>query len=233
MKNSEQASNDIGDLGHVEARSQLYQCFATAFSDPGDHFLDCIFNGEYLETLHDLGNQLPYPTPFDGSVTTLVPPGLQKQDIKVFYASCFEAGAQGASLRETGYSALPEKAQMEEIFRFYQYFGLDFSKGGLRELPDSLPVELEFMHYLTFLEAKSLQAEARKETADSNRTALQLAQRDFLKQHLGIWIQAFVLQLERLPDSRFYTDMARLLRAFVQSEKQFLSGAHDKLIATT
>jgi DMSO reductase family type II enzyme chaperone len=233
MKDTENPTASISTLGHVEARSQLYQCFATAFSDPGDDFLNSVFDGEFLEALHQLGNRLPYPGPFDTTVKTLVPQGIQKQDIKVFYASCFEAGNQGASLRESGYSTLPEKARMEEIFRFYQYFGLDFSAGQLRELPDSLPVELEFMHYLTFLEAKSLQAESLNEAAENNINALQLAQRDFLSQHLGTWVQPFALKLESVLDCSFYPDLARLLQLFIQCEKRFLTGASDELIATT
>jgi DMSO reductase family type II enzyme chaperone len=229
MKNNKQPPDSISDMGHVEARSQLYQCFAAAFSSPDDHFLNSIFNGEFLETLNQLGHGLPYPMPFEPSLTTLVPPGVQKQDIKVFYASCFESGNQGASLRESGYSTLTAKAQMEEIFRFYQYFGLDFSKGELRELPDSLPVELEFMHYLTFLQAESL-----KKAADNNNlAALQLAQRDFVSKHLGIWIRPFMVKLESIPGSRFYSDLAALLHLFIQCEKRFISGTTDELIATT
>ena len=123
---------------------------------------------------------------------------------------------------------------MEEVFRFYQYFGLDFSKGGLRELPDILPVELEFLHYLTYLEAKSLEAQLPEEPVEKNNiAALRLAQRDFLTEHLGVWIQPFMLKLESVPDSRFYTDLSALLYHFIQGEKRFLSGAADGIIATT
>jgi DMSO reductase family type II enzyme chaperone len=229
MTNNERSPNNISDMGHVEARSQLYQCFAVAFSSPDDRFLNSIFNDEFLETLNQLGHGLPYPMPFEPSLTTLVPPGVQQQDIKVFYASCFESGNQGASLRESGYSTLTEKAQMEEIFRFYQYFGLDFSKGELRELPDSLPVELEFMHYLTYLQVESL-----INAADNNNlAALQLAQRDFLANHLGNWIRPFMVKLESVPGSRFYYDLAALLHLFIQYDKRYLSGTTDELIATT
>jgi DMSO reductase family type II enzyme chaperone len=232
MKNKDIPVEDISDIGHLEARCQLYQCFATAFSDPGDDFLESILNGEFADVLIRLGDEIAYPGLFGQSLDKLIPGREQKQDIKVFYASCFEAGSQGISLRESAYSSLPEKALMEEILRYYQHFGLDLSTGGLRELPDTLAVELEFLHYLTFLEIQSLQADSASKSGENNLAALRLAQRDFLTEHPGTWVRPFMQQLERVPDSEFYTDLARLLFLFIQNEKRILKRLKSETIAT-
>jgi DMSO reductase family type II enzyme chaperone len=202
---------------HLEARSRLFQCFAEAFTHPGDDFLTRIFGGEFLSTLGSLGNRLPYPTPFEDPASPLVPQGMEKQDIRVFFTTTFESGHQGVSLRELAYSSLTEKALLEDVLRFYQHFGLGLSKGELREPPDSLPVELEFLHYLTYLEAN-----AQKESgADHNSAALQRAQRDFIDRHIGAWVRPFMLKLKGVPDNGFYAGLADLMACFLESEQHF------------
>ena len=64
--------------------------------------------------------------------------------------------------------------------RFYEFFGLAHREGA--EMPDHLSVELEFMHFLTHLEAQTREAEA----LDS----LRRAQHDFLSRHVWRLVQA-------------------------------------------
>ena len=220
---SQDLLNKVAAAECIEARSQLYRCFALAFTHPGDDFLECLFDGEYLRTLLELGDGLPYPTPFENSHEALIPPGTRKQDIGIFFTTCFEAGSQAVSLRESGYSTLAEKALLEELFRFYQFFGLDIAKRGLPELPDTLSVELEFLHYLTYLEANSVRASGERR----NTVALQRAQRDFVDIHPGSWIQPFAARLSDVVDGEIYARLAELLSCFVRSEmRHSRTGSH-------
>jgi DMSO reductase family type II enzyme chaperone len=219
----------------VSARSQLYRCFATAFSYPDEAFLDSLTSGDFSEILVELGTRLPYSTPFEGVHINRLASGMERQEIKVFYSTTFQSGNQAVPLRELAYCTLTEKALLEELFRFYQHFGLEFSQGELRELPDNLPIELEFLHYLTYLEA-----EASKEGGDNcnnnsnnnkNMEALHNAQRDFINLHPGKWVQQFSSRLGKLQGSAVYSILAELLHQFIAREKFFLSGSQDELIA--
>lgn len=210
----------------VAARSQLYQSFATAFSTPGEEFLDSLMAGEFVDLLVQSGEQLPYSSPF-ANLDPLTGE-MSRQEIKVFYSSFFESGIQAVSLRELAYSSLTEKSLLEELFRFYQHFGLNFSDGELRELPDNLAIELEFMHYLTFLETEA--KSAGKENA--NIKALRSAQRDFINLHPGKWVQPFLARLQSLQNNSVYLDLADLLVHFIDSEQRFLSDPGNELIAT-
>jgi DMSO reductase family type II enzyme chaperone len=209
--------------GAHAARSQLYQCFASAFSHPGEDLLNSIFSGQFLNTLVELGHRLPYATPFEvPAINEIDSPALQgvsREFIGHFYTTHFESGGHAISLRESSYSSLTEKALMEEIFRFYHFFGLDLSNSHLRELPDTLPIELEFLHYLTYLQAKTLDAVEKP----SNSAALQRGQKDFLQQHLGKWLGPFTSKLQRIGGATFYAGAANLLHQFIRSEEQFLS----------
>ena len=210
------AGGAAGAAEHLEARSRLFQSFAEAFTHPGDDFLTRVFSGEFLDTLVALGNRLPYPTPFKEPTRPLVPQGMEQQDIRVFFATTFESGHQGVALRESAYSPLTEKALLQDVLRFYQHFGLELSEGQLREPPDSLPVELEFLHYLTYLEAQARQEPG----SDHNWAALQRAQHDFIEGHLGLWTRPFMLKLKGVPDNGFYSTIADLMACFIESEQR-------------
>lgn len=210
------------------ARSQLYRCFASAFSYPGEDFLNSLLTGEFSDFLIQLGEQLPYSFPFGEVEINALKGKMNRQEIKIFYSTFFESGNQAVSLRELAYSTVTEKALLEELFRFYQHFGLDFSQGELRELPDNLPIELEFLHYLTFLEAKASSAGEE----NINIRSLRNAQRDFVLLHPGRWVQPFLVRLKTVSDNRVYSDLAELLIQFIGREKHFLSGTGDKLIVS-
>ena len=83
---------------------------------------------------------------------------------------------KACSLREASYTQEDHSALFEELGRFYAFFGLGRSERA--ELPDHLSVELEFMHYLTHLEAE--QAQDPEELESVRR-----AQADFLRRHLA------------------------------------------------
>ncbi|MBT4521794.1 MAG: hypothetical protein HOC23_17485 [Halieaceae bacterium] len=219
---------DESSAGEVAARSQIYQCFAIAFSHPTDDFLDDIFSGDFLSTLILLGSRLPYATPFNAvEEDALRTAELSRAMVSTFYTSQFESGGHTISLRESGYSSMTEKALMEDVFRFYRFFGLDLSGSVLRESPDNLSVELEFLHYLTYLESRGGEAPA----AQRNSDALRRGQRDFIQQHPGSWLGPFCARLKGIPDSAVYAYLAGLLQRFIDSEERFLSSLLGGVIA--
>ncbi|MBK6657501.1 MAG: molecular chaperone TorD family protein [Proteobacteria bacterium] len=79
------------------------------------------------------------------------------------------------SLRESAYADGDHAVLFEDPLRFYAFFGL--SRNTRAELPDHLSVELEFMHYLAYLEANA------RGDADA-LSSLARAQCDFVQRHL-------------------------------------------------
>lgn len=105
--------------------------------------------------------------PADGQTSMLAPPD---------YLRCFDpaVGAAAISLHESSYVSGEAGAVLEELVRFYEYFGLQRQPEA--PLPDHLSVELEFMHFLCELEAAA--------GSDRSADAVRCAQRDFLDRHL-------------------------------------------------
>ncbi len=91
---------------------------------------------------------------------------------------------------------------MEELVRFYDYFGLRTLPG---DLPDHLCAELEFMHYLAFRET---------ETSGLAKRSYGLAQRDFLERHLCRWLPRLRLRLEAAGPSPFYRSLIGFVAEF-------------------
>ena len=86
---------------------------------------------------------------------------------------------KACSLREASYTQADHSALFEELGRFYSFFGL--GRRERAELPDHLSVELEFMHYLTHLEAEQVQDAEELES-------VRRAQGDFLARHLALLV---------------------------------------------
>lgn len=188
----------------MKARNALYSAFAKSLSHPTEELLDAFVSQRFESNIEGLMTSAGYPvTPRERSGVIG-----SAQDIEIFYASAFEAGLPKVSLREANYIRDGEKILFEDLFRFYDHFGLDTSSGRLREWPDHIAVELEFMQYLTWLEAD----------AGDGKAALRRAQRDFLTRHLGHWTGKLAQRLEQKDAAPPYPLVARLLADFVTAE---------------
>jgi DMSO reductase family type II enzyme chaperone len=103
---------------------------------------------------------------------------------------------------------------MEEAVRFYNFFDLTLSEEP-RELPDHLTTQLEFLHFLAFREAQTLE-----EGADAG--SWQRAQRDFLGRHPGRWVPQLRARLDKEEPMPFFRELAARLAAFLESEARHL-----------
>ena len=93
------------------------------------------------------------------------------------YTDAFDPSVsrQACSLRERAYTEEDQSALFEELMRFYSFFGL--KRADHAEMPDHLSVELEFMHYLTYLEHQAAGQPA-------ELVSIRRAQQDFLSRHV-------------------------------------------------
>lgn len=134
-------------------------------------------------------------------------------------------GAAGSMGYETEYGLPHEYRQSQEmadIAGFYRAFG--FNLGGMvRERPDHVAVELEFMHILALKEAYALET-----NMPEHAEICVDAQGKFLQDHLGRWVNLFAQSVaHNAPDSLFVA-VAQFTADFVQADADRLGVSLDQ-----
>ncbi len=134
-------------------------------------------------------------------------------------------GTAGSLCYETEYGLPHEYRQSQEmadIAGFYRAFGFNLG-GEVRERPDHVAVELEFMHILALKEAYALETDIPEHVeicAD--------AQGKFLQDHLGCWVNLFAQSVaHNAPDSLFVA-LAQFAADFVQADADRLGVILDQ-----
>ncbi len=161
-------------------RAQLYGFLTDVFLYPSENWL-----GD-LPYVQQISRQLAIDFPLTAERD------LSLEQLQAAYRNTF--GATGSLCYETEYG-LPHEYRMSQeladIAGFYNAFG--FTPGGVvRERPDHIAVELEFMHVLSLKEAYAAQRDIQEHIE-----VCQQAQRKFLSEHLGKWIHLFARALEQ------------------------------------
>ena len=166
-------------------RSQVYQLLARTYASPQEPLFQEIAQGRWQEAISPLLPRLPFQVP----AAVGAPVAVSLEDFQVEYNRLFEVGSMGGPPCPLfgGHWERDRMRVMEELIRFYNYFGLSLTPG---QLPDHITVEMEFMHFLTFKEAEALQE-------NREQDSYQRAQRDFLDRHLGKWVPALRQRLVR------------------------------------
>jgi DMSO reductase family type II enzyme chaperone len=208
---SDTASLAIEASSDAATRSRLYGLFATALQFPQGDIGAALADGELYAALTDTARALPY------RYTFVAPPLRDARALGQTHTALFDAIASRpkVALLEARHDGTPPEQQLwEELLRFYRYFGLDFSTGSARERPDHLLMEVEFMHYLAFLEAGA---------PPDNTDNLLRAQADFLERHLARWLPGLAAALAELGDEAApYGVLVDALARFVGADCAYL-----------
>jgi len=203
------------------ARSRAYAAFTEMFEYPDKEYFEAVRSGSLAEALREvLRNVDPSLVEgADGDWEALSNAGDGEDDLAVEFTRLFDVGASGPPCPLYGglYGGARMKT-MEEAVRFYNHFGLTLSDSP-HELPDHLTTELEFLHFLAFREAQTLEG---GEDAGPYRRA----QRDFLARHLGRWIPKMREKLATKNPMPFFLSLVSQLEAFLLND-----GAHLVAIA--
>ena len=93
------------------------------------------------------------------------------------------------------------------VQKMYEEFDLSLA---VKEVPDHIALELEFMHYLYMCEAD---AAARAQSGEVARFAA--ARAGFMDRFLGPWVPNFCKDIKKGTDNRFYSLLADSLAGFV------------------
>ncbi len=189
-----------------ETRAQAYRLFATWFGPPArEVWLDALAEGSFRampssEVLSTCGLDLDKHR-FQG--------GGDFKGLAQVYSSSFEVGNPAVSFHERAYTRAVANELFEELFRFYEHFGLDLKNSDNVHWPDSLLVELDFMQYLSHLESIAVRQE--------DVLSLQRGQYDFLDRHLVPLVKGIVDKLHTV-NIEPYDQLARLLECHVEHE---------------
>ncbi|HZS03525.1 MAG TPA: molecular chaperone TorD family protein [Blastocatellia bacterium] len=196
------------------ARSAAYGLFSRLTASPDhlatdpDHFLPA----DLPYALEEVEEALPYEIDFYALAKAeerLTGEGFTA--LKGEYARLFEAGTGGTPvpIREGSARNSFFDGDWEELISFYDFFGYD-PHDEFRWQPDHLSAQLEFMQCLTYLEGQS---------ADPNEAlACQVAQYDFLQQHLSGWYRQVQEGVRANTSSDFYQRLFEALGGFLRAD---------------
>lgn len=99
----------------------------------------------------------------------------------------------------------------------YQAAGLSIT-GRVKEAPDHIAIELEFMYYLIFKTLESIRL------SDLNKAGFYLErQKQFLDSHLGVWVAEFSDIVATNAATSFYSNLARATSIFVRKDCSYTS----------
>jgi len=203
------------ELPESATRSQLYALLAAGFRYPSAEMFEAFRAGSYQSELMDCVQRLPHLAMLSTPVP--VEPGTPYQEFENQYVACFEVGSPEPPCPPyEGIYRGGERTQfMLRVSSFYKHFGLamNHEEGGVREVPDHISAELEFMHFLTFK-----QTQASEEGTEDLLQGYLLAQKDFLQQQMSQWLPAFAEKLETACPIPFYVALGRLVSDVVAAE---------------
>jgi TorA maturation chaperone TorD len=105
-----------------------------------------------------------------------------------------------------------------DVRRTYISAGLDLSQTNT-ELPDHIATEMEFMHFLCAEEARNMKIGNTKEA-----TRMRQLQREFHKNHVGVWVDDFADCILHATTSPFYRTAANVLKKYAHDESGYFDG---------
>lgn len=199
------------------SRSRMYGLLAGAFAFPDEEIHEAIRDGSVVNAFAAVADALPYappsiPRPELSSVTA------EYIDFESEYIRLFDVGAAGPPCPLYGGVYLGDRMKvMEEATRFYNFFHLRLSP-DIRELPDHITTELEFLHYLTFREAEVREA-------GGDVSSLLRAERDFLARHLCRWVPRLRERLAKQNAAPFFTALVAFALAFFEADHAYAAAS--------
>jgi DMSO reductase family type II enzyme chaperone len=197
------------------SRSGLYALLARALAFPQPEFHQETTGGRFRHRIAEALAGLPYRLAVGPSRDWH--PTSDYEAFQSEYIRLFEVGPRGHAVCPLygGHYASDRLRTMEELVRFYNYFGLRITPGLM---PDHVTVELEFMHYLAHQEAQTWQG-------GGDRESYLRAQRDFLERHLNGWWPLAVAATQQQRPQRFYRSLMALIQRFLAAERGHLASA--------
>jgi DMSO reductase family type II enzyme chaperone len=199
------------------ARSELYGLLADALDFPSRDFHMQVEAGLFRDEVEALLAALPYEVDARDAIAGLADAG-DYLSFQGEYIRLFDVGTvRPPCPLYDGEWGGARKHSMEDVLRFYRFFGLKMD-AGTHELPDHVTIEFEFMKVLAFLDGM---AAAR----DADTTPLFRAERDFLERHPARWWPLLCRKLPGHGPPPFYAGMATLVGTVLQADLAYVKAA--------
>lgn len=200
------------------ARSRLYQRFSLAFGFPEEATLWTVTDTDSRALEHAV-EELPYPLRMTGGQSYLRDRTLEQ--LQLTYTRLFEAarGKNAVSLNEFEFVDTPQKEVWEDLIRFYEHFGLKYDGAVARQWPDHLVIELECLHYLSFLQAGLA----------GDQGPILHAQCDFMERHLLNWLPRLVERMASAEGSQPYAWLVEILFEYLKADRAHIQDALAKV----
>ena len=202
-----------GLLSHEEGRRDSYALLANCFHLPDEELVQALnglpesdsefYSGlAHVADVEDVSSlRKDYSKLFIGPYKLLAPP----------YGSIYLEG-QNSVMGESTVDALYQ----------YKREGIEVR---LKEAPDHIAIELEFMFFLISKELEGIRG-----SNLSDAEAFQKKQKAFLEVHLGRWVSQFADQVEAHAQTDFYKNLANLTKSFVQEDLRcFNTGNYPRI----
>ncbi|MBW8059176.1 MAG: hypothetical protein FVQ78_02345 [Solirubrobacterales bacterium] len=194
------------------ARSKCYALLASGYNVPDEERFRELVGGEFAAALGEQRGELPYELEL---AIDPVPAEQSHDDFQAEFLGLFEVGAGGPPCPlYGGVWGADRMKSMEEVARFYNYFGLKLADDR-RIPPDHLATELEFLHYLTFRQAAS--------PLEQLAAPYRRAQLDFIERQPGAWVPKLKERLDGLEAAAFFTSLVDATARFLEADHRHLT----------
>lgn len=204
---------ELTSTRQAKARSEMYQGLCALFCEPEDE----LFSEKHI--FRSLRNAFELLQPGQVGLVDVLLEKCTKYsnrellvDYTKIFLGPFEAIAYPYSSMYYG-----DKGLMTDVTswveNFYRFAGLQFDF-SIRDLPDHIVVELEFMYHLAFKEW-----EARSEERMDEAAKFADLQKEFVLRHLSVWGAKMSDAIIESEKNEFYSALAKLFKAFLLHDK--------------
>ncbi len=204
------------------ARSSIYNILSLCFTYPDEKIVTWIIHGEWIDTLKVALSLLaeegfekllePFKEFLSKAEEKEISLDLAREYTRLFINAFphVVAPPYGSVYMEKSGRVFGETTS--EILKFYYLNGFTL-KEDVKDLPDHIAHELEFLSILTAKES---------EVSGSERVNLEEIQIDFFSRFLLPWVHHFCDRILNESHSLFYRSLARLTQEFINLEKNYL-----------
>lgn len=188
-----------GETG--EQRALAYKLLADCYKSPDETIFETFRT--LTDILKDLGIEIANPEISEDLETLMV------DHARLFVGpSTLVAPPYGSMYLEHGNQLMTESTL--NVKKWYASEGMDVA---IKDIPDHIRIELEFMYYLAFNEIQAGEGQKKEWKKKQHR---------FLGQHLARWIKDFDRKVNEGADTAFYKKLAGLTRDFILQDFDYL-----------
>lgn len=224
---SSKTSAEKAEIPIAIQRGRIYGFFAAAMEYPEGELAGLIRSGEIARQARQLVCGVYPELEAEIDWNALTDAG-KDDELSIEYTRLFDVGGSDGPpccLNSGSANSDARMQYLEELVRFYNYFGLTAGETEANELPDHLTTQFEFMYYLCHQEAECQQpGEDAEDAADYQR-----AQRDFIKKHPVQWVPHLRLNLDQSFAPPFYLALGQLMHRFIQLEQKHIESIVSQL----